>query len=165
MIERILPGQVASAEAFGDDPSATLFPEERAVIRRAVEARRREFSTARACARAALSKLGRPPVAILPGLRGAPEWPEGVIGSITHCTGYRAAAVALTRDVVTLGVDAEPNEALPDHGMLDIVARAEERARLSDLAAEMPGVRWDRLLFSAKESVLQGVVSTGQALA
>jgi len=165
MIERILPVQVASAEAFEDVPGTTLFPEERAVISRAAEVRQREFTTARACARAALAKLDRPPVAIPPGPRGAPKWPEGVIGSITHCTGYRAAAVALTRDVVALGVDAEPNEGLPNHGMLDMVARAEERARLSDLAAEMPSVRWDRLLFSAKESVLQGVVSTDQALA
>src|SRR5258708_33184115 len=111
MIERILPSWVAAVESFGDDPAAVLFPQERAAIARASESRRREFATARACARAAMTRLGLSEVAVLPGSRGAPQWPEGVTGSITHCAGYRAAAVALTRDVVSLGVGAEPNDA------------------------------------------------------
>lgn len=153
MIERILPSQVTSAESFGDDPAAELSPGERLVIARATESRRREFATGRACARAALARLGLPPAEVLPKPGGAPQWPEGVTGSITHCPGYRAAAVALTRDVVSLGVDAEPDEALPDHGMLELIALEDERVRLAELAAAMPGVCWDRLLFSAKESV------------
>jgi 4'-phosphopantetheinyl transferase EntD len=153
MIERILPPQVASAESFGDDPAAELFPEERLATARATEWRRREFATARACARTALARLGLPAVTVPPGPHGAPQWPAGVTGSITHCAGYRAAAVALTRDVVSLGVDAEPNEALPNHGMLELIALDEERVRLAELVGEMPGICWDRLLFSAKESV------------
>jgi 4'-phosphopantetheinyl transferase EntD len=153
MIERILPSQVTAAESFGDDSAAELFPQERIAIAQAIESRRREFATGRACARAALARLGQPAVAVLRGPRGAPQWPEGVTGSITHCAGYRAAAVGLARDVVSLGVDAEPNEALPDHGMLELVALCEERVRLGELAAEMPGICWDRLLFSAKESI------------
>jgi 4'-phosphopantetheinyl transferase EntD len=153
VIERILPPSVASDEVLGDYPIATLFPEERAVIARAAENRRREFTAARGCARAALARLGLPPVPVLPGLRGAPQWPEGVTGSITHCAGYCAAAVTFTSVVVSLGVDAEPDEKLPDDGMLELIARGEERARLAELAASMPGICWDRLLFSAKESV------------
>jgi 4'-phosphopantetheinyl transferase EntD len=153
MIEQILPLRVAAAESFGDDPAAVLCPQEDAAIARASEGRRREFATARACARRAMARLGLPEVAVLPGPRGAPQWPGGVTGSITHCAGYRAAAVALTRDIVSLGVDAEPNEALPNHGMLQLIALDEERARLGELAAGIPGIYWDRLLFSAKESV------------
>jgi 4'-phosphopantetheinyl transferase EntD len=153
MIERILPSQVTAVESFGDDPDAVLFPQEYAVIARATESRRREFSTARACARAAMTRLGLPMVAVLPGPRGAPLWPPGVTGSITHCAGYRAAAISLIGDVVSLGVDAEPNEALPNHDMIKLIARDEERVRLAELAAGMPGISWDRLLFSAKESV------------
>jgi 4'-phosphopantetheinyl transferase EntD len=153
VIERILPPQAAAAESFGDISDAALFPEERAAIARAAESRRREFATARACARTALARLGQPTAAVPPGPRGAPQWPEGVVGSITHCAGYRAAAVALAQDVVSLGVDAEPDEALPNHGMLELIALDSERVRLSELAAGMPGISWDRLLFSAKESV------------
>jgi 4'-phosphopantetheinyl transferase EntD len=75
-----------------------------------------------------------------------------VVGSITHCAGYRAAAVARAGDVITLGVDAEPNQPLPD-GVLDLIALPDEQARLPGLTAAMPGPCWDRLLFSAKESV------------
>jgi 4'-phosphopantetheinyl transferase EntD len=152
MIGDILPPAVAVEEAFGDLPDVMLFPCEQAVIANAVEKRRREFATARACARAALAKLGLPPVPIVPGVRGAPQWPPGVVGSITHCAGYRASAVARDRDVITVGLDAEPHDKLPD-GILGAVASHGEQARLATLAAARPDVCWDRMLFSAKESV------------
>ena len=61
MIGRILPPGVAAEEAFTDPPDVKLFPEEEAAIAKAVDKRRREFTTARACARAALARLGLPP--------------------------------------------------------------------------------------------------------
>ena len=116
--------------------------------------RRREFVTGRTPAPGRRWRgLGHPAVAVPRGPRGDPVWPEGVVGSITHCAGYRAAAVARAEDVLSLGIDAEPDEALPDPGMLELIALAEERARLGELAAVLPGTGWDRLLFSAKESV------------
>ena len=152
MIEEILPPEVATAEAFDDAAPAVLFPAEEAAMARAVPKRRSEFATGRACARAALAKLGLPPSPIVPGPRGAPQWPAGVAGSITHCAGYRAAAVAYLTDVAGIGLDAEPNAPLPD-GVLDRIAVAQEQAWLPELAAAAPGVSWDRLLFCAKESV------------
>ena len=152
MLAEILPPQVMATEAFGDLPDAVLFPAEEAVIARAVDKRRREFTTVRACARTALARLGLPPVAILPGAAGAPQWPPGVVGSMTHCAGYRGCAVAWARDLLTLGLDAEPDEALPE-GVLTTIALAEERAGLRALAQAAPAPCWDRLLFSAKESV------------
>jgi 4'-phosphopantetheinyl transferase EntD len=143
---------VAAVEAFDDPPDAVLFPEEEAVVAAAVDKRRREFTTARVCARAALASLGLPATPILPGQRGAPGWPEGVVGSMTHCAGYRAAALAHDRDALTIGIDAEVHEALPV-GVLDLVSLPAERARLRQLSADEPGVCWDRLLFSVKESV------------
>jgi 4'-phosphopantetheinyl transferase EntD len=148
----MLPPEVAAVEAFGDMLDIVLFPEEEAVLVRAVDKRRREFTTARACARAALATLGLPPAPIVPGLRGAPQWPPGVVGSMTHCAGYRAAAVARDQDVLTLGLDAEPDDRLPE-GVLNAIATADERARLCALASAAPEPSWDRLLFSAKESV------------
>jgi 4'-phosphopantetheinyl transferase EntD len=75
-----------------------------------------------------------------------------VVGSITHCRGYRAAAVANRTDLAGLGIDAEPHGALPK-GVAGQVMLADEQDRLTGLAATHPGVHWDRLLFSAKESV------------
>ena len=152
MLESVFPPEVTAVEAFTDSLGETLFPEEEAVIAKSVAKRRSEFITARVCARAALARLGYPPAPILPGLRGAPRWPAGVTGSITHCEGYRAAAVARTRDILSLGLDAEPNERLPGE-VRDMIATTGERARIDGLAAADPCVCWDRLLFSAKEAV------------
>jgi 4'-phosphopantetheinyl transferase EntD len=151
VIEEILPFKVASAEMFDDSAEVTLFPGEEASIAQAVDKRRYEFSTARVCARRALAELGLPAVPILPGAGGAPRWPDGVVGSMTHCHGYRAAAVAYATDLRTIGIDAEPHDALPE-GVLDAVALPQEQERLASLRASSPGTHWDRLLFSAKES-------------
>ncbi len=151
MIQEILPAGVAAAEAFDDPPDAALFPAEEAFIARAAAKRRREFATARACARQALAQLGLPPTPIVAGPRGEPQWPAGVVGSITHCAGYRASAVACAQDMLSIGLDAEPDGALPG-GVLPRVAADGEQARLAALATARPGVSWDRLLFSAKES-------------
>ena len=94
MIEHILPATVKAYDTFDDPPGTMLFPEEERLITRAVEKRRKEFTTARLCARKAMERLGVAPVPVLSGLRGEPLWPQGVIGSITHCAGYRAAALA-----------------------------------------------------------------------
>jgi 4'-phosphopantetheinyl transferase EntD len=152
VIEKILPAEVNCAESFGGDPVGPLFPEEETMVARAVDKRRREFATGRDCARRALSALGVPPAPLLPGYRGAPQWPDGIAGSITHCPGYCAAAVAWKTDLLAIGLDAEPSEDLPG-GVLELISLPAERARLRDLAAAFPGPHWDRLLFCAKEAV------------
>jgi enterobactin synthetase component D / holo-[acyl-carrier protein] synthase len=152
VIERILPPFVASAEAKREPPNAQLFLAEEAVVAGAVPERRREFTTARHLARRALAELGFPPVAILPTAQRDPQWTAGVVGSMTHCIGYRAAAVARESDAAALGIDAEPHLPLPD-GLSTLIVRPEEELRLADLSTTHPGVHWDRLTFSAKESV------------
>ncbi|MFJ3978809.1 4'-phosphopantetheinyl transferase [Streptomyces sp. NPDC090021] len=142
---------VEIVELFADPPDIHLYPEEADRVKRAVDKRRREFATVRLCARTALARLGMPPGPILPGPAGAPAWPEGVAGSMTHCPGYRAAAVARTTAVAAVGIDAEPNSVLP-RGVERMVASPEERRTLDRLTLSHPAVAWDRLLFSAKES-------------
>jgi 4'-phosphopantetheinyl transferase EntD len=151
VLGEILPPQAVAVEAFDDPPEAQLYPEEAALLRRAVASRRLEFGTGRWCARQALAKLGIAPAPILPGPRGAPAWPAGVAGSITHCAGYRAAALAHTRDIAAIGIDAEPHGPLPG-GVREFVASPDELTTLAGLAAAAPGTFWEKLLFSAKES-------------
>ena len=147
----MLPRDAAYAEAFADAPEP-LFPEELAALAGAVPKRLREFATARGCARRALAQLGidRPPM--VPGERGMPPWPPGIVGSLTHCDGYRAAVVARADGMRALGIDAEPDEDLPP-GVLDVIALPVEQAELLDLARWRSDVSWDRLLFCAKEAV------------
>ncbi|MFJ5550136.1 4'-phosphopantetheinyl transferase [Streptomyces sp. NPDC093225] len=163
----LLPAGVAVAEFAGEAPyaelAAGLFPAERAAVARAYPSRRREFAAVRACARAAMARLGVPPLPVLPHgegptwARNAPRWPEGLTGSMTHCTGYRAAALTRTgpgHPLLSLGIDAEPNAPLPD-GVRSLALRPEEESALPALTAGRPGVAWDRVVFSAKESVFK----------
>jgi 4'-phosphopantetheinyl transferase EntD len=158
VIEHLVPPAVRTRAAYGDElDHAPLDPVEAPAVAAAVAARRAEFAAGRACARQALAALGHGGVPVPRGDgiggRGAPVWPQGVVGSITHCTGYRAAAVARVAEIATIGIDAEPHSPLPE-GVLDaILATAAERRAVTDLARRVPQVSWDRLLFSAKETV------------
>ncbi|MFF8731408.1 4'-phosphopantetheinyl transferase [Streptomyces sp. NPDC015171] len=154
MIEELLPESVVAVEAHADDPlwETPLYPAEEALVARAVAKRRREFAAVRGCARRAMEKLGVPPQAVVSGERGAPRWPDGIVGSMTHCDGYCAAALVRAADLVSLGIDAEPHGPLPE-GVGPSVFLPAESVRLARMAARRPEVHWDRLLFSAKESV------------
>jgi 4'-phosphopantetheinyl transferase EntD len=151
-LRRCLPHAVEVVEKFGIPGDETALPEERLALGAASAGRRREFGAGRACARMALAALGRPAVAILRGAQREPVWPRDVAGSITHCAGYCAAAVADSASVASLGIDAEPDEPLPA-GILQRISRPEERGPLEVLPRG--GACWDRLLFCAKESVFK----------
>ncbi|MFJ9929779.1 4'-phosphopantetheinyl transferase [Streptomyces misionensis] len=154
MIEELLPESVVAVEAHRDDPlwEAPLHPEEAVLVARAVAKRRREFAAVRGCARRAMEKLGIPARPVVSGERGAPQWPAGIVGSMTHCDGYCAAALVRATDLASLGIDAEPHGPLPE-GVGASVFLPSETARLERLAGQRPAVHWDRILFSAKESV------------
>jgi 4'-phosphopantetheinyl transferase EntD len=139
---------LASAELYSDPPGLAPLPEEEPLIARSVAKRRNEFITVRHCARLALGELGFPPVPILKGDKGEPCWPDGVVGSLTHCAGYRGAVVGRGAVVRSVGVDAEPHDVLPD-GVLDAISLPAER---SEMAGRPAGVHWDRILFCAKEA-------------
>jgi 4'-phosphopantetheinyl transferase EntD len=152
LLERLVPNFVACADTREERLETELFPEERLSMGRAVQKRQWEFMTGRACARLAMSRLGVPPVAIPSGRHGEPLWPAGVVGSITHCLRYRACAAARSENVITLGIDAEPNAPLPD-GVMEEVAHGRE-LELFELATESGRcVDLPRLLFSAKEAI------------
>ncbi|MGW7318786.1 4'-phosphopantetheinyl transferase family protein [Streptomyces sp. NPDC054854] len=152
MIETLLPGGVRASESFGPDPAAVLHPEEAALVATATQERREEFTTVRGCARRALAALGLPPTPVLPGRRNVPQWPAGVVGSMTHCAGYRAAVLARDTDLMAVGIDAEPDRPLP-RGVLESIALPQELAWARTPSFGAAGPCRDRLLFSAKEAV------------
>jgi 4'-phosphopantetheinyl transferase EntD len=155
MLAALLPSAAESAEVFGDGcDDGELLPAEAALMAGAGERRRREFTGVRVCARLALARAGIRPAPILPGPSGAPMWPPGVVGSMTHCDGYRAAAIGRSDAFAAIGIDAEPHLPLPG-GVLARVASESERAALARLAAQAPESCWDRMLFSAKEAVFK----------
>ena len=148
LLTQVLPDVVATAETYSDPGDLVPLPEEEPLIARSVAKRRNEFITVRHCAREALGKLDVGPVPILKGDKGEPCWPDGVVGSLTHCEGYRGAVVAHRADVRSLGIDAEPHDVLP-RGVLDSISLPVERQQLQVLP---DGLHWDRILFCAKEA-------------
>ncbi|MBF6223708.1 alpha/beta fold hydrolase [Nocardia abscessus] len=160
-----LPAEVATAEIIGEDPTAALLPQEQALIE-AIQSdpegvREREIVYGRTCAHRALARLGVPVEPVLraggnvPG--GMPLWQPGIAGSISHTlgftltqkTGYYVAAVS--RHHRSIGIDAAHNEPISDV-LRNRIALPEEQAWLSRIGTHR-GVHWDRVLFSAKESV------------
>ena len=150
LMSAVLPSleDLACAELYSDPPGLAPLAEEEPLIARSVAKRRNEFITVRYCARIALGELGFPAVPILKGEKGEPCWPDGVVGSLTHCAGFRGAVVGRKGAVRSVGVDAEPHDVLPD-GVLDAISLPAERTELAALPA---AVHWDRILFCAKEA-------------
>lgn len=128
---------------LGPEHEGGLLPAELPLAAQARERRRRELATGRRLARAALTALGEEAVPLLPDALRAPQWPEGVVGSITHADGLVAAAVGCVRaDLRALGIDAEPDLPLPAD-VVPVALTVAEQARGPDVA---------RLLFSLKEA-------------
>src|SRR5258708_4350783 len=94
LLAGILPSGTESAEVFGGEcDDGELFAAEAVLVAGASQKRQREFTGARVCARLALARAGIRPAPVIPGPSGAPQWPAGMVGSMTHCDGYRGAAV------------------------------------------------------------------------
>lgn len=156
MIHELLPPPVGTGSTFVDYDAAltALYPQEADAVAKAQPKRRQEYANVRMCARRAMSELGVPPAPVLSGARGEPLWPDGIVGSLTHCPGFRAAAVGRSSAFVGLGIDAEPDLPLAEN-LLEFISLPQERARVHALTQSSPGICWDRLLFSAKETVFK----------
>src|SRR5712692_6004790 len=82
-----------------------LLPEEAPAFTASVVKVRRASGAARIVARQLLMRLGHPGCALPKSPSGAPIWPAGVIGSLTHDARVAVAAVGLCRDVGAIGID------------------------------------------------------------
>ncbi|MGW1130836.1 4'-phosphopantetheinyl transferase family protein [Streptomyces griseoluteus] len=155
-MDQLLPSRVGTGSTFVDYDAAltALYPQEAAAIANARPKRRQEYANTRLCARRAMRELGAPPAPVLSGERGEPLWPEGLVGSLTHCPGFRAAAIGRSSAFAGLGIDAEPDLPLPEN-LLDFISLPQEREQVHAFTRSSPGVCWDRLLFSAKEAVFK----------
>ena len=148
MIGPLLQPGMEGAELRDTGQALILHPAEEAHVARAAEKRRRDFAMGRACARAALAGLGHGEAAIGMGQDGAPLWPAGLAGSITHTAGYAAAVAGRFGG---LGIDAERVGGVTPKLWPRLFNDA-ERAALSKRAdADVAGT----LLFSAKEAAFK----------
>jgi 4'-phosphopantetheinyl transferase EntD len=112
-----------------------------------VPSRRAEFVAGRRCARDALAVLGAASTTVPRGGDGAPEWPAGFVGSISHTADFAFAAVARAPQARGLGLDVERIARFETTPITRLVATPDERARF-DFSSEILAI-----VFSAKEAV------------
>ena len=149
-IAALFPTEVVVGIADSAMYHGRLLPAEATLVARAVAKRRQEFTAGRLAARTALARLGAPPGPLLQTPRHAPDWPEGMVGSITHCQGFCCAVVARSAHARSLGVDAETGEALEDQ-IAALVCGPAELAHFAALPPPPCG-NWPKLAFVAKET-------------
>ena len=112
------------------------------------DARRDDFTAGRGCARALLGRMGLADEPVTDGPAGEPRWPAGVAGSIAHCRGLCAVAVARSPAVIGLGLDVEVAATVDD----EVLARVCLPGELRALASARPPSDAAAVVFSAKEA-------------
>ncbi|HEX6587968.1 MAG TPA: 4'-phosphopantetheinyl transferase superfamily protein [Longimicrobiales bacterium] len=158
---RIFPAGIATAALAADATPAELSEIESQAGAHYSGSRLHHYALGRACARLALRELtgGESCIGMLPG--GAPAWPDGIIGSISHSRLWVAAAAAHAGAIQDIGIDVE--DATRHSVRLERWAcTAAERTRLRDLPVPDGSSGWSTVVFSAKEAVYKAVnPSTG----
>jgi len=126
VVDVIVPKGAAFEVAIIDQCGTDLLQEERQLIEAWAPSRQREFVTGRMCARRALDLLGSGASGLLPDADGIPQWPEGMVGSISHCRGVAMAMAAKSVDCRLLGLDLEKTNRLSAGAIKQVLHPIEE---------------------------------------
>ncbi|MBW8709403.1 MAG: 4'-phosphopantetheinyl transferase superfamily protein [Alphaproteobacteria bacterium] len=151
MIAGLLQPGMSGAELRDTGQALALLADEEILVASAASKRHRDFAMGRTCARAALAPLGHGEAAIAIGEDGAPLWPPGILGSITHTSGYAAAVVCEVGRFSGLGIDAEQVGGVTAK-LWPRLFNAVEQAQLAGHADAAVAAT---LLFSAKEAAFK----------
>lgn len=148
--------RMAIAAVDGVDLAAAIAVPES--IARAAPRRQQQFITGRVCAQLAIRSLlgGSAAPSIGIGGGGAPAWPAGVVGSISHTSTLACAAVARAADARSLGLDIEDRVAVETAtNIADQVTLAGELDALAPMIPDRD-VGWIlTTVFSAKECLFK----------
>lgn len=126
-------------------------PDEWQLVDSAGEKRQREFSWGRQFAHQALVQLDSMTTFIGKDEKGCPQWPDGVVGSISHTDKYGIAAVAPETGYRSIGIDLEEIERMKP-ALWSRLFTASEIAILKEHTDESEQQRHATILFSAKEA-------------
>jgi 4'-phosphopantetheinyl transferase EntD len=149
-LSELFPQGALVAEMRGSGDTAALYPEEARHVGRAVRKRAEEFAAGRSCARRLMREFGIASCAIGVGDDRQPLWPDEVVGSITHTTGFCAAVLAPIAAMRSLGIDSEITGGVKADLWRGICTPAETAWLGSLPQAEQSAAA--TLIFSAKEA-------------
>jgi 4'-phosphopantetheinyl transferase EntD len=97
-----------------------------------------------------LAELGIHDFSLLAGEKRQPLWPDGIVGSITHTTGFAAAVLARRGPIEALGIDCEIIDSV-GADLWERICTPAEQARLAQLP-EAQARQLAALIFAAKEA-------------
>jgi enterobactin synthetase component D len=141
-------------EGYTSDLPETLGVTLPETMGKAVAKRKAEYVAGRLCAmRAFEAQTGQAGVSIPTGATGAPVWPKGFVGSITHTHGFAAAALADGRFMRGLGIDSE--EIMTGKVMANVRARICRPDEPYLPQGPMTEQVYTTVIFSAKESLFK----------
>ncbi len=126
-----------------------IYPTERTFIQAAHNRRQYEFIAGRLGARAALEGFGITNFPILIGNGGAPCWPQGIVGSISHTKTNCGICIARRSSVRGLGLDIEDVVPMDSTMLRQILTEIEYNWLMSQPSFQH--IRLACTLFSAKE--------------
>lgn len=128
-----------------------------ASITNSVQNKQAEYVASRLCTQEAFRILGEPYSPVGKGADGEPQWPKGITGSLTHCSGFTAVGVAYKHHVKAIGLDSEiilTQEVLTE--VMDTIALPFEIQRAKQLEKNFQ-FQYFTLLFSAKECIYKAL--------
>lgn len=148
------PSLVIAEVALVDVPhwwADQLHSTENIAIVRAVPRRRVEFVAGRVLAHRLMRQLEFPVQAVEKGEAGAPRWPEGLLGSITHSDDRCAVALGKAGELSAVGIDLESVDPI-EPAYWNAICTEPELARLEATMGWMPLGTRVRLAFACKEA-------------
>lgn len=143
--------QVSQLIEFVADASLPPF------IRNAAMKRKLSFIGGRLCAESALKRIGFPNAIVARHDSGAPIWPDGVVGSITHTDQFAYAVACRAINAVSLGIDSE--NIFSDATLKDVRQLCCTTNENINLFKSTNNNLVGTIIFSAKESLYKSIHS------
>jgi len=124
-------------------------------LREEVPKKKAHFLGGRYCAHKALSMMkgdDQPPSPLAKDQEGAPLWPPGVVGSITHTENFMGAVVADQNTLKGIGIDTEKILGPQSLNMVESLVATDKEKRMS---FSHDPFEYFTLIYSAKESIFK----------
>lgn len=150
LLAGVLPRGAASAELRHFRGLMSFLEKDLGFMQGAASKRREEFAAGRLCAAKALNALGIRQSSVGREEGGAPIWPEGIVGSISHTENIAAAVVARASSVMCVGLDIEERGSVAPH-LWQLLFCDEEISYLKSISPDEQ-VNFATSLFVCKEA-------------
>ncbi|MFK5957170.1 MAG: 4'-phosphopantetheinyl transferase superfamily protein [Planctomycetota bacterium] len=156
-----LPAGVKLSVAPVRDAMQELCAEEQAMVEQAIRSRQQEFASARILAHQALQQLGFPSTPLLANEDRSPQWPQEILGSLSHSRHWCAALIAQkTSSLLGLGVDVEDDRPLKQNLFAEILTGNEMDAMEKHLPLTEHSI-FVLAVFGMKEAVYKAMHPLG----